>query len=249
MNVTIWNEGLHEHQKKATMELYPQGLHGVLAEVLGEVPGVEKIRIATLEMPDCGLPPEVLEDTDVLFWWGHIAHDKVPDALVERIYDRVMRGMGLVVLHSAHLSKIFQKLLGTTCSLRWREETYGRVHCVMPGHPIAQNIPEHFELGTEETYGEPFDVPTPDELVFISWFDSGEVFRSGCTWYRGRGKIFYFQPGHETNRSFYNPVVRQIWQNACQWAAPTNPIPESRDIWECKHLVTTLEDERKASEQ
>ena len=246
MNVTVWNEGLHELENPETKELYPHGLHGAIKEALQDVPDITKLRTATLSEPDWGLPPEVLEDTDVLFWWGHKAHERVPDELVDRIYDRVIRGMGLVVLHSAHNSKIFGRLMGTPCNLRWKNDTYCRIHCVMPAHPIARGIPLHFELGTEETYGEPFGIPKPDELVFLSWFDSGEVFRSGCTWYRGRGKIFYFQPGHETNRSFYHPAVRQILRNACRWAAPTDPISDTENIWDCPHLAVSLEQERRA---
>lgn len=245
MKVTVWNENVHEQREPEILTWYPGGIHMTVARFLRDVPGVELVRTATLQDPDCGLPPEVLDDTDVLYWWGHMAHDAVPDELVDRIYDRVMRGMGLVVMHSGHRSKVFKRVLGCTGSLRWIDNTYGRIHCVMPGHPIAKGIPEHFELGVEETYAEPFGIPQPDELIFIGWFDSGEVFRSGCTWYRGNGKIFFFQPGHETNQSFNHPIVRQVLKNACEWVAPCNVIPNSENVWDCPEIQKTFEDIRK----
>lgn len=241
MKVTIWNENVHEQREPEILTWYPGGIHETVARFIKDMPGVELVRTATLQMPDCGLPQDVLEDTDVLFWWGHMAHKDVPDELVERVYERVIRGMGLVVMHSAHLSKVFKRVLGCTGSLRWVDNTYGRIHTVMPSHPIAKGIPEHWELGIEETYGEPFGIPQPDELIFIGWFDSGEVFRSGCAWYRGNGKIFYFQPGHETNQSFNHPLVRKVLQNACQWVAPCNVVPKERSIWACPEISQTFE--------
>jgi trehalose utilization protein len=169
------------------------------------------------------LTEEVLDSTDVLIWWGHMAHDEVNDAIVNRVFDRVQNGMGLVVLHSGHFSKIFKKLMGTGCDLKWREANEKeRIWTVDPSHPIASGIPEHFELKPEEMYGEHFDVPPPDELVFVSWFEGGEVFRSGCTWKRGQGKIFYFRPGHETYPTYYHPIVRRVIANGVRWAAPSN---------------------------
>lgn len=240
MNITVWNEGIHEKKIAKLTEIYPEGLHGTIASFVKDVKGVEKVRTATLEEPECGLTQQVLDDTDVLIWWGHAAHEKVPDEIVERVYERVMKGMGLIVLHSGHMSKIFRKLMGTSCRLRWRDNTYERMFCTMPSHPIARGIPENFEIGTEETYGEFFDIPQPDELVFAGWFDSGELFRSGCTWHRGYGKVFYFQPGHETNESFNHPIVRRIIMNACEWAAPVN----TRDSLDCPELVPSLEEIR-----
>ena len=162
----------------------------------------------------------MLDATDVLTWWGHIAHGQVADAIVDRVQERVLQGMGLIVLHSAHYSKIFKRLLGTTCSLTWREagETE-RLWVCNPGHPIAQGIDRYFELEQEEMYGEPFAIPNPDEVVFISWFQGGEVFRSGCAWHRGRGKVFYFRPGHETFPIYYDENVQKVIANAARWAA------------------------------
>lgn len=219
IRVTVWNENCHEKTVKLVREIHPKGIHGTLADIFGELPDVQ-VTTATLDQPDCGLPDEVLEHTDVLVWWGHMLHDQVPDGLAEKIQARVYRGMGLIALHSGVQSKIFKRLMGTTCDMRWKDDTYERLFCIMPSHPIAAGIPEHFELGEEECYGEPFAIPVPDETIFLSWFDIGEVLRSGCTWYRGYGRVFYFQPGHETNRSYLNPHVRRILQNALYWAAP-----------------------------
>ena len=171
------------------------------------------------------LTDEILDKTDVLVWWGHCMHDKVSDALVEKIVARVLCGMGCIFLHSAHLSKPLRRLLGTGCTLKWREvNERERLWVTAPAHPIAAGLPEHIELESEEMYGEHFDIPTPDELVFIGWFEGGEVFRSGVTYNRGKGKIFYFQPGHESNPSYHNPLVRKILINAANWVAPSFEI-------------------------
>ena len=217
--MTVWNEYIHERKDSKVAEIYPKGMHTVIAEFLREE-GFE-VRTATLEEEDHGLTEEVLNNTDVLIWWGHLAHDKVSDEVVDRVYRRVLEGMGLIVLHSAHYSKIFKRLMGTTCSLKWREAgEKERIWVVAPWHPIAQGLGDYFELEHEEMYGEPFDIPPPDELVFISWFKGGEVFRSGCCFYRGMGKIFYFRPGHETYPTYYDKNVQRVIINAARWAAP-----------------------------
>ena len=230
IRVTIWNEGRHEKQPAGVSELYPEGLHGAISKFF-EADDALSVRVALLDDPDCGLPDEVLNTTDVLFWWGHIAHGDVPDELVERVHRRVLAGMGMVFLHSAHKSKPFMRLMGTSGNLRWRDECRERVWCVNPSHPIAQGVPEEFVLDPEEMYGEYFDIPAPDELVFISWFRGGEVFRSGCTWRRGRGKVFYFRPGHELNPSYHNPLVGRILLNAAHWAAPRIEIKDIPCPW------------------
>lgn len=185
------------------------------------------IRTATLDMPENGLSDEVLQNTDVLIWWGHLAHDKVSDEVAEKVRKRVLDGMGLIVLHSGHLSKPFIKLMGTVCRSKWREnDEKERVWVIEPSHPIARNLPEYIELEQEETYGERFEIPAPDDLVFISWFSGGEVFRSGCCYNRGRGKIFYFRPGHEAYPTYYREDISQIIKNAVDWATPINgPVP------------------------
>lgn len=224
MRITVWNEFVHERESKAVAAIYPRGIHGAIAELLAEHLGPDAlIRTATLEEPEHGLTDEVLAATDVLTWWGHAAHARVADAVVERVQQRVWEGMGLVVLHSAHLSKIFCRLMGTSCKLRWREAgERERLWIVNPSHPIADGLEgEFFELPHTEMYGEFFDIPPPDELVFISWFEGGEVFRSGCTFRRGKGKIFYFRPGHETFPIYHDANVRRVVANAVRWAAPS----------------------------
>ena len=220
MKVTVWNENQHEKTLPRVCELYPGGIHAYIASFL-KYEDIE-VRTATLDDEECGLTDEVLKDTDVLIWWGHCAHDKVPDEIVKRVQSYVLSGMGLVVLHSGHHSKIFKALMGTTCNLKWRDDARERVWTIAPNHPIAAGIPESFVLEPEEMYGEPFGIPEPQEVIFMGWFNGGEVFRSGCTWVRGNGKIFYFQPGHETNPSYQNEYVQKIIKNAVRWACPTN---------------------------
>lgn len=220
IQVTVWNEFRHEKTDKVVQETYPEGIHGQIAAFLKE--DQFEVKTATLDEAEHGLTDEVLNDTDVLLWWGHMAHDEVSDEIVERVQKRVLEGMGLVVLHSAHFSKIFKKLMGTSCDLKWREDgRHTRVWNVNPSHPIAEGVSEYFELEQEEMYGEHFDVPAPDELIFVSWFPGGEVFRSGMTYRRGNGKIFYFQPGHETYPSYYNKDVQRVIKNAINWCSPT----------------------------
>jgi trehalose utilization protein len=218
MNVTIWNEYVHEREGGDAARIYPQGIHATIAAALGDV---GTVRTATLDQPEHGLPAAVLDATDVLLWWGHSAHDDVQDAVVDRVVERVLDGMGLVVLHSGHFSKPFKRLMGTRCTLRWRHDDRETVWTVAPGHPIADGVPETFVIPEQEMYGEFFDVPPPDELVFISSFAGGEVFRSGCCWTRGRGRIFYFSPGHETNPVYHQPEVQRVLVYAVRWVGPT----------------------------
>jgi len=220
INVTIWNEFLHEKQHEEVSRVYPEGIHIALQK--GLACDQFNIRTATLDQPEHGLTEEILTNTDVLLWWGHMGHDQVEDYIVERVHARVMAGMGLIVLHSGHFSKIFKKLMGTGCDLKWREANEKeRIWVVNPGHRIAEGLPEYITLDHEEMYGEHFDIPTPDELILVSWFQGGEVFRSGCTFYRGQGKVFYFRPGHETFPTYYNEHVLKVIANGIHWAKPT----------------------------
>jgi trehalose utilization protein len=226
IRVTVWNEYRHEREDAEVRRIYPEGIHGALASYLRTLPGLA-VRTATLDEPEHGLSEGVLAETDVLLWWGHRAHDQVRDEVVERVQQRVWAGMGLIALHSAHYSKVFRRLMGTSCALRWRETgEKERVWLVEPGHPIAAGLPEHFELPHSEMYGERFDIPQPDALVFISWYAGGEVFRSGCCFERGRGKIFYFSPGHESFPIYHQADVLRVIGNAIRWAAPAGgPAP------------------------
>lgn len=220
LRVTVWNEFRHEKSNGKVRAIYPDGMHAAIAKALGAAGGMT-VRTATLDEPEHGLSAEVLEATDVLVWWGHMAHGEVKDEIVKRVQDRVLQGMGLVVLHSGHHSKIFKALMGTTCNLHWREiGEKERLWNVMPSHPIAQGIGGYFELPREEMYGELFDIPQPDELLFVSWFAGGEVFRSGACWTRGHGRIFYFRPGHEAYPTFHDATVQKVIANGVRWAAP-----------------------------
>jgi trehalose utilization protein len=222
LRITVWNEYRHELDKKhPASTIYPEGIHSAIAQGLRENPGFE-VRTATLDEPEHGLTDDVLAHTDVLLWWGHMAHGEVRDDIVAKVQARVLDGMGLIVLHSGHFSKIFKRLMGTSCDLKWREaDDNERIWVLEPSHPIAEGLGETIELADEEMYGERFDIPAPETLVFVSWFKGGEVFRSGCCYTRGRGKIFYFRPGHESYPTYFNPEIRRVIANAARWAAPT----------------------------
>ena len=220
IRVTVWNEFRHEQQNEEIRKLYPDGMHGAIAEALNAEPDLTA-RVATLDEPEHGLTEEVLSQTDVLTWWGHIAHGDVQDEIVDRVHKRVLDGLGLVVLHSGHFSKIFTKLMGQSCNLKWREAAEKeRLWVIDHAHPITRGLPDYIELPQTEMYGEPFGIPQPDELVFVSWFEGGEVFRSGCCYHRGRGRVFYFRPGHETYPIFYDEHVLRVIANSVRWAAP-----------------------------
>lgn len=225
--ITIWNEHRHEKTNPIVQNIYPTGIHGVIEEVLIHA-GFET-NTATLDDHEHGLTADILNNTEVLIWWGHIAHNEVNDEIVYRIKERVLNGMGLIVLHSGHFSKIFKELMGTSCDLKWREaDDRERLWVVAPNHPITAGIGEYIELEKEEMYGEHFDIPAPDELIFTSWFEGGEVFRSGCTYVRGNGKIFYFRPGHETYPTYHNKDIQQVLINAVHWA---KPVQRNRPIY------------------
>mgnify|MGYP000918283468 CR=1 FL=1 len=242
IKVTVWNEYRHEKRSEHIAKIYPEGIHGAISSYLKQFDYIE-VKTATLDEPFHGLTDEVLDNTDVLIWWGHIAHNEVSDEIVEKIYNKVLCGMGLIVLHSGHNSKIFKKLMGTSCSLKWREiGEKERIWVVEPGHPIAEGIDEYFELEHEEMYGERFDIPQPDTLVFLGWFQGGEVFRSGCCYHRGLGKVFYFQPGHETYPIFHNDKILRIIKNAVEWARPVKKI----ETVQCYHIKEPLEEVKRA---
>jgi trehalose utilization protein len=225
IRVTVWHEFRHEKKNPKVASVYPNGIHEAIASHLRKSPDLQ-VRTATLDEPDHGLTDEVIKNTDVMTWWGHTAHHEVKDAIVEKVHRRVLGGMGLLALHSAHFSKIFQKLMGTTCDLKWREEENEReiLWVTRPGHPIVKGIDDHFIIPREEMYGEFFDIPEPDCTFLISSFGGGEVFRSGCTWTRGAGKVVYFRPGHETFPSYFDPNVLKVIENAVRWAAPTGEL-------------------------
>ena len=224
IKVTVYNEAVHEKLDEAVREIYPQGIHGAIKEFL-DADGDFQIRTVTLDDVQ-SITKELLDDTDVLLWWGHLAHHMVPDEVAQLVQEAVLGGMGFIALHSGHHSKPFRKLMGTTCNLSWREDgDMERLWVIKPGHPIAQGIDRYFEIPHDETYAEPFDIPEPDELVFGTWYEGGEIFRSGCCWNRGHGKVFYFQPGHETFPVFKDKNVQTVIKNAIHWAKPVVRLP------------------------
>jgi trehalose utilization protein len=231
LRVTVWGENVHERNEPAVRAIYPDGMHGAIAAGLSAALGeAVRVRTATLDQPEHGLTEEVLAETDVLTWWGHIAHADVADEVVTRVQDAVLGGMGLLVLHSAHYSKIFKRLLGTSCSLRWRNDGERElVWTVDPAHPIAAGVPHPIVIEAQEMYGEHFDIPPPDELVFVSSFAGGEVFRAGCCFKRGAGRIFYFSPGDQDYPVYHHPAVQRVLANAVLWAAPRTrgPVPDA----------------------
>jgi len=222
IRVTVWNEGIHERTDERVRAIYPDGMGTQIARYLEKQAGIGPIHVSELHHSEQGLPENVLENTDVMTWWGHKAHKDLTEENAERVHKRVLDGMGLIVLHSGHHSKVFRKLMGTSCDLKWREiGERERIWVVDPAHPIADGLPEYIELPHVEMYGEHFDIPQPDRQVFISWFQGGEVFRSGCCWHRGKGKVFYFRPGHETFPIYHNEHVLRVIYNAVKWAAPS----------------------------
>ena len=232
LRITVWNEAVHESTGRpdSIATDYPDGIHGAIAAGLSALLPRAQVRTAVLADPEHGLTDEVLAGTDVLLWWGHIAHDQVADDVVERVYGHVLGGMGLIVLHSGHFSKIFRRLMGTTCSLKWRNEGERElVWTVNPNHPIAAGIPQPIVIPRQEMYGEFFDIPVPDELVFVSSFSGGEVFRSGAAFDRGRGRVFYFSPGDQEYPVYQQPEIRQVLANAVQWAAQPN-LPRAAPV-------------------
>jgi trehalose utilization protein len=234
IRAVVWNEFVHERENPAVRAIYPEGIHATIAAALDADETIDA-STATLDQPEHGLPADRLKDTDVLLWWGHKAHGSVDDAIADRVANRVHQGMGLIVLHSGHFAKPFKRLMGTPCSLRWREAgERERLWSTNWSHPILKGIGDRLELDSEEMYGEPFLVPEPMETLLISWFEGGEVFRSGLTWQRGAGRIFYFRPGHETYPTYHQPAVQQLLRNAVHWAH--NPA----SAWEDVHLAPNV---------
>ncbi|MNI10978.1 Trehalose utilization [compost metagenome] len=225
IKITVWNEYRHERHNEEVKAIYPDGIHMAIANYLNTQEDMEAAT-AVLDEAEHGLTEEVLEQTDVLLWWGHLAHNEVSDEVVERVRQKVLDGMGLIVLHSGHNSKIFEALMGTnTGALKWRDDgEKERIWVIEPGHPIAKGLGEYIEIPKEEMYGERFEIPAPDELIFISWFEGGEVFRSGCCYKRGQGNIFYFRPGHETFPVYHQPEVLQVISNSVRWAAKSERV-------------------------
>ena len=223
IRVTVWNEYVHEREYPAIAAVYPEGIHGCLRRFLGAEADIS-VTCVTLDMPHQGITRELLADTDVLIWWSHARQDDITDETVRLVREAVHAGMGLIALHSAHFSRIMRDLMGTTMTLHWRHGDREKLWCVCPTHPIARGVPACIDIPAEEMYGEPFDIPRPDDIVFLGWFASGHVFRSGVTYTRGMGRIFYFQPGHEEAPVYELPDIQRIIVNAVRWAAPVRRL-------------------------
>lgn len=239
IRVTIWNENLHEQQQEEVRAIYPEGIHECIADFLSKDKNLW-LRTATLSEPEHGLTEEVLSETDVLIYWGHMAHEAFSDEVAQRVQKHVLQGMGLIALHAAHLSKIMRLLMGTSMTLRWKHGDRERLFVTAPSHPIAQGLPPQLDIPVEEMYGEYFDIPKPDDVVFTGWFAGGEVFRSGCTFQRGLGRIFYFQPGHEEYPIYHIPEIQQILANAVNWCAE---VKRQLRPLACTAVKATLEEE------
>lgn len=225
--VVAWSEG-SANVDPASKVVYPNDINSAIAEGLKplESQGWEVLR-ASLGDPDQGLSDERLNSTDVLIWWGHKKHNQVSDELVGKIVKRVKeQGMGFIGTHSAHFSKPLKKLLGTPCS--WREYvldgTTVEISVKEPNHPICKGV-SNFTIPIER-YGEPFAVPTPESVPLDGLYTrpngQKEPGRMGLCWTIGKGKVFYFTPGHETFPDYFRPQVRTIFINAVQWAAGTS---------------------------
>lgn len=251
IKVLVWNEFDHEQRHQSVREIYPDGMHGCIRDFLKTNEDLE-IRTATLfdntrtiSDKNAGFSDELLQDTDVLIWWGHAYHKDVPDEWVEKVVARINEGMGFIALHSTHHSKVFKALMGTRCNLQWRiSDDHERLWNIAPNHPVMKDIPEYFELDGEETYGERFDIPSPDEVLMLGWYSGGEVFRSVCTFTRGVGRIVYIQPGHESYPTFHNQYIQKLITNAVYWTAPTRPVKLLS-----VHAAVSPEDRRKSGEQ
>ena len=237
IRVLVWNEYHHERSEEEIAKIYPNGIHNAIKEFL-QCEDIQ-VKTATLDDENCGITKEILDETDVLIWWGHMKHGEVPYEVAYTVRDAVLSGMGAVFLHSAHHSRPFKELLGTSCNLTWRESGDEELLWVVePAHPITQGIDRFIRLEHEETYGEPFVIPTPDKLLFIGRFSGGEVFRSGCLYERGNGKIFYFQPGHESFPTFKVPEIQTVIRNAVRYVAPAYRMEVG-----CPHVRTYDSDE------
>jgi len=243
IRVTVWNEYMHEnkddrHFSQKCLDLHPFGIHGTVKAIIDELGDKVSVRTVTMQDDEYGLSEQILSETDVLLWWAHIGHGGIPDEVADRVVTHIQAGMGFIALHSAHKSKPFMKILGTTGTLRWKDKTKEILVNICPSHPIMDGIPESITLDVEECYGEPFDIAKPDDVLMLGWYDVGEVFRSVATWTRGWGKIVYIQPGHETNTAYQNPYIRKIIQNSVLWAYSKT----KRENFDCPQIkVTRLE--------
>ena len=206
LRITVWNEFRHEKDTThPASTIYPNGIHAAIAEGLRANAGFT-VHTATLDEPEHGLAEAVLAETDVLFWWGHMAHGAVSDAIVERVYARVLDGMGLVVLHSGHFSKIFKKLMGTSCDLKWREaDDNERIWVLEPGHPIAAGLGETIELAEEEMYVSASIFPRPKRWCSSAGLRAAKCFAAAAVTPVGAAKSSISAPATKATRPTSTP--------------------------------------------
>jgi len=275
VKVVVWDE-----QQPAQKQAYSSFLGNSVAEHLGAQPGIS-VRSVNINDPGQGLAGGVLDDCQVLIWWGHVRHAEISAETGRSIVERIKDGkLSLVALHSAHWSTPFVEAMNertrldvvgkfhsegnerleitfvspaqrymvpkadarVTPYVSWRKFPDGlakatvhlplccfpayrgdgkpsRVTLLKPDHPIAQGIPKEFEIPQTEMYDEPFHVPQPDEVILEERWAAGEWFRSGAVWKLGKGRVFYFRPGHETYPIYKQPIPLKIMTNSVRWLA------------------------------
>lgn len=274
VRVVVWDE-----QQPKQRGAYPNFLGNQIASYLKKQPGLS-VKSVRMNDPEQGLSSEVLDNCDVLIWWGHRRQQEITPETGQALVERIRAGqLSLIALHSAHWSTPFMEAMNARSRddalAKLPEADRGRatfelihpfkdkykppkrddsptpraeystaadgapriklylpnscfpavradgmpshVTAVLPNHPIARGIPAKFTILHTEMYDEPFHVPAPDQVVFEEHWDAGEHFRTGMVWKLGRGKVFYFRPGHETYPVYFEPYPLKILDNAVRW--------------------------------
>lgn len=216
--VLVWSEGT------APKNVYPNDINAAIAEGLKPLKGWE-VQAVSINDPDQGLPDDLLNSASALIWWGHQRHGDVKDELVAKIKTRVTEeGMGFIATHSAHYSKALKAILGTPCGWSYYTDDGAKLDMVVkaPTHPICKGVKD-FTIPHTERYGDPFQCPTPETVLFDGIYtmkdDKTEHCLQGFTWTIGKGRVMYFQPGHEGYPIYFMPEVQQIFRNGVQWVA------------------------------
>ena len=222
LRVTVWSEVIDPVLEPRAVTYYPDDINVYLAEFLSIEHDFE-VRTANLRQKENGLSQEILNDTDVLVWWSHLYDDQVSDETAQRVAETVLNGMGILFLHASLGSKPAKILLGTNSNTgKYREiGEKEKIWVVDRSHPVVDGMEkEYIEIPASEMYGEPYGIPTPDDIVFISWFEGGEVLRSGVDWKKGAGKVFFFAPGHEEFPVYYHSEIQKAVKNIVRWLKP-----------------------------
>jgi trehalose utilization protein len=243
IRVTVWSEGIDPNLEPKAVALYPNDINTYIASFL-EGSHEFEVKVRSLSQPENGLSQEIIDNTDVLIWWSHLYDDEVDDNVVERVVNAVLNGMGFLILHASMGSKPAKRLLGESSNVgKYREiGEKERVWVVNRSHPVVEGMEkEYFEILKSEMYGEPYGMPTPDDTIFISWFEGGEVLRSGVSWHKGSGRIFFFAPGHEEFPVYYNKEVQKVITNIVRWLKPVKgpEIVFRGEIGSIEPLTTT----------